>query len=211
VATRGAVLAFAVIAVLAVAAFAPGRFGADVGAAITIPGGAAVAIAVAVGAGRRGWALVFLAPVAGLAALVAIDLISGGDAHLSRSVLDAEDASDLADVAETRLRLAWHSIERNLGSPFLWTALALLGLLAYRRQAVGSALSGLPGPVLAGLAGAAATVAIGTLANDSGITLFIIGSWYVLPFAALVWVTSRPGAEASGQPSRDRSPGSPAR
>ncbi len=43
---RGAALAFALTGLVAVAAFAPGRFGADVGAAIGIPVGAAVAAAV---------------------------------------------------------------------------------------------------------------------------------------------------------------------
>ena len=49
---RGAALAFALTGLVAVAAFAPGRFGADVGAAIGIPIGAAVAAAACLG-GRR--------------------------------------------------------------------------------------------------------------------------------------------------------------
>ena len=50
---RGAALAFALTGLIAVAAFAPGRFGADVGAAIGIPVGAAVAVAVCLGGPRR--------------------------------------------------------------------------------------------------------------------------------------------------------------
>ena len=39
-----------------------------------------------------------------LAALVAVDLVSGG-AHLTRSVLGAGDAGDVLDVFDRRLRL----------------------------------------------------------------------------------------------------------
>ena len=186
---RGAAL-IAAAATLAVLAFAPGRFGADVGMAITLPAGAAVAVAILLGASRRGWLLVLLAPVAGLAALIAIDLISGGDAHLSRSVLDAEDSGAVGEVLEGRLRLAWGSIERNADSPFLWAALALIGLALWRRRAVSAALAGAPRAALAGLAGALAAIVAGTLANDSGITLFVIGIWFVIPFAGLIYETN---------------------
>jgi hypothetical protein len=84
---RGAALAFAAAAVAGVAAFGPGRFGADVGAAIVIPIGAAVAVVVAVGARRRGVLALLGAPAVALAALLAVDLVLGGDAHLSRSIL----------------------------------------------------------------------------------------------------------------------------
>ena len=164
--------------------------------AITLPAGAAVAAAVVLGASRRGWLLVLLAPVAGLAALIAIDLISGGDAHLSRSVLDAEDTGAVGEVLEGRLRLAWGSVERNADSPFLWAALALIGVAFWRRRAVSAALAGAPRAALAGLAGALAAIVAGTLANDSGITLFVIGIWFVIPFAGLIWVEGGGSAPA---------------
>ena len=191
---RRAVALFAGLSIAAVLAFAPGRFGADVGAAITIPAGAAVAVAAMVGASRRGWLLVLLAPVAGLGALIAIDLGSGGDAHFTRSVLDAEDSGAVADVLETRLRLAWGSFERNAASPFLWTALALLAAAFLARRRLRELIAEAPRPALAGLAGAIGAIGIGTAANDSGITLFVIGIWFVIPFAAMMAVLA-PAAE----------------
>ena len=86
---RGAALAFALTALVAVAAFAPGRFGADVGAAIGIPIGAAVAAAVCLGARRRRLLLVIAVPVVALAALAPPTSLLGGNAHLTRSVLEA--------------------------------------------------------------------------------------------------------------------------
>ena len=105
--------------------FAAGRFGADVGAAIVFPAGAAVAALAVPGAFRvrgRWWvlALVVAAPVLGLAALFAIDLALGGDAHLSRSVIDAGGAGELADVVERRLRLAASSFGRGVQTILFW-------------------------------------------------------------------------------------------
>ena len=79
----------ALAALAAVLVFAPGRLGADVGAAITFPAGAAGVVIAALGGGRRRLLAVAAVPVLAVCALVAIDLVAGGDAHLSRSVLDA--------------------------------------------------------------------------------------------------------------------------
>ena len=77
---------FIVAGVLAAGAFAPGRFGADVGAAIVLGVGAATAAVLALGLSRgKAIAAVIGGGVLGLAALVTVDLLSGG-AHLTRSV-----------------------------------------------------------------------------------------------------------------------------
>ena len=85
--------------------FAPGRFGADVGAAITFPAGGAAVVIAALGLPRSKAMLVIAAPVVALIALVAIDLVLGGDAHLSRSVLAAGGLDELGNVFERRIRL----------------------------------------------------------------------------------------------------------
>src|SRR5262249_49027632 len=75
--------------------FAVGQFGADVGAAIVLPFGAAVAAAV-IGASRlRSALLIVAAPVAAVGLLSLIDLISGANSHLTRSVLDASGSHQL--------------------------------------------------------------------------------------------------------------------
>ena len=110
---RTAAIAFMATGLAFAAIFAAGRFGADVGAAIVFPAGAAFATLAIPGAlrGRRTLLIVLAAPLAGLAMLAAIDLVLGGDAHLSRSVFDAGGAEDLGDVAERRLRLSASSLQ----------------------------------------------------------------------------------------------------
>ena len=73
------------------------------------------------------------APVAVLALLALVDLLSGANAHLTRSVLDAGGFGDLADVAQRRLQLSVRSFARPVLLVFLPVALAL-ALLAYLRR-----------------------------------------------------------------------------
>ena len=71
-------------------------------------------------------AILLVAPVAGLAALALLDLVTGGDAHFSRSVLEAGGLDEIADIAERRVRLSYRSLGRGV-IPFL-VALALVAL-----------------------------------------------------------------------------------
>jgi len=195
---RGAALAFALTGLIAVAAFAPGRFGADVGAAIAIPVGAAVAVAVCLGGPRRRLLLVIAVPIVALAALATADLLLGGGAHLTRSVLRAGGFGQLADVAERRLRLSAQSFSRYARTPMLWiAALAIVAGVAERRG-IELWFRGRRA-AWAGLGGAAAATVAGTLANDSGGLMLMIGTALCALAAGLAWAT-----QASG--SRDRPP-----
>ncbi|HEX5990070.1 MAG TPA: hypothetical protein VFY75_07650 [Solirubrobacterales bacterium] len=184
---RSAAAVFVAAGLLAAFVFAAGRFGADVGAAIVFPVGAAVA-AVAI-AGRGRWPLVLAAlaaPLAVLALLALIDLLSGADAHLTRSVLDAGGFGDLADVAQRRLQLSARSFAKPALLAFLPVVLGL-GLLAYlRRDRLRSWLGEVPA-VRAGLLGALAATVVGALANDSGLLLLEIGTAYLLVFTGYAW------------------------
>jgi len=199
IAVRRAALGFALTAIGAVAAFAPGRFGADVGAAIGIPIGAAIAIAACLGGGGRRAALVIAAPLAALAALALADLVLGADAHLTRSVLHAGGLDDLAQVAERRLRLSAHSFGHYAGTAVLWIAVAaILAGIAGRRR-----VQSWFGPrriAWAGFAGAAGATAAGTLANDSGALVLMIGTALCAATAGLAWAT-RPRPAARSRPS----------
>ena len=95
-----------------------GRLGADVGAVPTVVAGATVAALVAAGsiAWRTRIAILLVAPVAGLAALALLDLVTGGDAHFSRSVLEAGGLDEIADIAERRVRLSYRSLGRGSDS-----------------------------------------------------------------------------------------------
>lgn len=187
---RAAAFAFIAVGLLAAFVFAAGRFGADVGAAIVFPVGAAVAAVAMAGRGRRSSLLVAAAaPVAVLALLALVDLLSGANAHLTRSVLDAGGLGDLADVAQRRLQLS----ARSFGRPVLFAFLPLvlgLGALAYlRRDRLRAWLEGVPA-MRAGLLGALAAAVIGTLANDSGALLLEIGAAYLLVFTGYAWAES---------------------
>jgi hypothetical protein len=169
--------AFGVVGMLSALVFAAGRFGADVGAAIVFPAGAAAAAVAVPGVTRNRRLLVALAtaPLIGLAVLFAIDLALGGDAHLSRSVLDAGGAGELADVAERRLRLSASSFGRGLGTSLFWICAAGVALVLWQRRRVGDWLAAAP-LARAGLIGAASAVLLGILANDSASTFFTLGA-----------------------------------
>jgi hypothetical protein len=167
--------------------FGAGRFGADVGAAIVLPLGAAVAAAVATASRRRRAILLALAvPIAALALLALIDLLSGANAHLTRTVLDAGGLDDLAQVAQRRLTLSAHSFVKPIVFVYLPLLLALVVWALLRRDRVDAWLRDLPA-LRAGLAGAVAAIAIGTLANDSGGIVLEIGSVILLVFAGYAW------------------------
>jgi hypothetical protein len=175
------------VAAVTTVIFASGRFGADVGAAIVIPAGAAIAALYALGVrGRRLVAIAVLAPLAGLATLVALDLAIGGDSHLSRSVLHAGNARDLGDVAYRRLHSSVFSFLRPVNSSFL--ALAVAGLVAalLLRRRLLALFAGRPA-ALAAFAGALAATLVGTVANDSGALVLIIGAAYLGAYVAFAW------------------------
>jgi hypothetical protein len=175
--------------------FAAGRFGADVGAAIVLPVGGAVAPAQGA-APRRAALLIVAAPLAILGLIALADLASGANAHLTRSVLDAGGLGDLADVAQRRLQLSAHSFTRPVVLFFLPVVIALATLAFARRDRLRAWLRGSPA-MRAGLLGALAATVVGTLANDSGALLLEIGAAYLLVFIAFAWA-ERPQAAHPG-------------
>jgi hypothetical protein len=198
---RVAVGAFLAAGGLTAVIFAAGRFGADVGAAIVLPAGAAVA-----GASiwslegfspytgekstklsrRRTVAPVIAAPIVALAALAFIDLVSGGNAHLTRSVLDAGGAGDLADVAERRLRLSAHDFAQAAGNPLFWVVVVGIAVALARLRHINAWLE--PAPLArAGVIGACAAVAVGVLVNDSGATFLTLGTLALGATLAFAW------------------------
>jgi hypothetical protein len=163
--------------------FAAGRFGADVGAAIVLPVGAVVAAAMLASFGRistRSRQLlrvggVIAAPVIAVALLALIDLGSGANAHLTRSVLDAGGAGSLADLAQRRLELSAHDFAQAAGNPLFWIVVVGLGVAIWRWRRIDAWLR--PAPAArAGLIGACAAVGVGVLVNDSGASFLTLGA-----------------------------------
>ena len=191
-----AIAGYLVAAGLAVLVFAVGRFGADVGAAIVLPVGAAVAVATLPTSGRivtsrrRGLALavalVIAAPLTALALLAFIDLVSGGNSHLTRSVLDAGGAGDLADVAQRRLELSAHDFAQAAGNPLFWIVMVGIAVAVTRLRRIDARLRPVPA-VRAGLIGACAAVAAGVLVNDSGATFLTLGALALGAALAFAW------------------------
>jgi len=181
--------AFLVVAAIFTFVFAYGRYGADVGAAISLPLGAAVAAALL--AGRQRLALLaFLLPIPALAILSAADLVTGANAHLTKTVLDAKSGDDVLSVVGHRLSETVSSFARPVLVAGLPVVIAAAVLAWLRRDRLAAWLSGLPA-MRAGLLGALAATLVGTLANDSGALLLEIGGAYLLVFIGFAWAEFR--------------------
>jgi hypothetical protein len=185
--------AFLVVAAIFTFVFAYGRYGADVGAAISLPLGAAVAAALL--AGRQRLALLaFLLPIPALAILSAADLVTGANAHLTKTVLDAKSGGDVLSVVGHRLSETVSSFARPVlvaGLPIVIAAAVLAWL---RRDRLVVWLSSLPA-MRAGMLGALAATLVGTIANDSGALLLEIGGAYLLVFIGFIWAENEgPGS-----------------
>jgi hypothetical protein len=193
---RQSALAFLAVGLVFAFVFAAGRFGADVGAAIVLPVGAAVAAWKVGISQRRMVPLVIVVPFGALAVLALVDLLSGADAHLTRSVLDAGGLGDIADVAQRRLELSAQSFTRPIVLVFL-PPIALAATVALaKRDRLTAWLRGYP-TMAAGLLGALAATLVGALANDSGALMLEIGAAYLLVFTALAWAESAAGRGGS--------------
>jgi hypothetical protein len=182
--------AFLVVAAIFSFVFAYGRYGADVGAAIALPLGAAVAAALLANRPRLAL-LAFALPVPALAILSAADLLTGANAHLTRTVLDADSGGDLLAVFGRRLREAGESFGRTvllICLPFVLAAAAVAWL---RRDRLAAWLRDVPA-MRAGMLGALAATVVGTLVNDSGALLLEIGALYLLAFVGFVWAEEAP-------------------
>jgi hypothetical protein len=203
---RAAAAAFLGVGLLATIVFAAGSFGADVGAAIVFPVGVAVAAVAVAGGRRRAVLLVIAVPFTMLALLALIDLVSGANAHLTRSVLDAGGLHSLGEVAQRRLQLSVRSFGRPVLLVFLPFVAILAALAIWRRDLLAAWLGGRPA-MRAGLLGALVATAVGTLANDSGALLLVIGAAYLLAFAAYAWAEAgrsvQPGSEAGVEGRRE--------
>jgi hypothetical protein len=180
-------------ALLATVAFAPGRFGADVGAAIVLMFGGGAAAALALGLDRRRTALALIGlPLIALVGLVLVDLVLGG-AHLSRTVLNAGSGGDVLDAFDRRLTLTVRSFTSPVYPELLALSVVVLAIALVFRERV-DAWFGNRWPARCGYLGAVAGVAVGTLANDSGAILLVIGTILLAVFAGYFWAVRGPDA-----------------
>lgn len=196
--SRGGALAFALGGVGLALVMGSGRLGADVGGIFTVAGGAAVATLLMLPGGITKKALLaaVLTPVAGLAALAALDLATSGDGHFTRTVLHGS-LSDQLDTFQRRYELAWNILKSGYGP--LLVALCVLAVtyaIKYRRRIYAGVETD---PVWrAALFGGLGASISGSLFNDSGPTLLFIG------IVALTFLTTYlragPGGPAAAGP-----------
>jgi hypothetical protein len=176
---RRPAVAFAVVAIIAAGIMGAGRLGADVGAVVTLGAGGAAAVVASL-PGRpslRAIALGIAAPVLAIGALILIDVVTAGGAHLTRSVLHAQSAGDIADLLRRRFTGSFSTLSNPAWAVAFGLALGAIAWLAARERRL---LDGLPRPLGAGLIGAWFAVVIGTIANDSGPLILVIGAILLL-------------------------------
>jgi hypothetical protein len=174
--SRTAAAAFAVTGLGLGVVVGSGRLGADVGGVITVGAGFAVATALML-PGQVTWkrvVAIVAVPLLGLGLLAAIDLVTGGNSHFSRSVLRAGSSEELWKTFQRRYELAYKQLISKL-IPVL-TGLALLAAVyALRwRSTLLETVRGQPSWGAA-LGGALAGSIAGALTNDSGPVIVIYG------------------------------------
>jgi hypothetical protein len=165
------------------------RIGAGVGGVILVSAGTAVATVMLLpGAFNRRRALIVMAaPVAGLAALAAIDLATAhGSGHFTGSVLDARSPGDIRDIIVRRYGAAWDELKNHLMP--LATALALIASLiaVRRRERVLAPVRSDPG-WLAALSGGLTAGIIGALSEDSGPQLLVVAVFVLACVLGYLW------------------------
>ncbi|HKH23218.1 MAG TPA: hypothetical protein VKA88_06315 [Solirubrobacterales bacterium] len=199
VSERAAAASFLGAAVLSAIVFGAGHFGADVGAAITLPVGGAVAafclpadlehLTPNTGVNRtkpRIAAAIVAAALVALVLLALIDVVSGGNSHLTRTLIEAGGASDFADVAERRLELSAHDFSQAASNPLFWVLVGVVGAALAQRRRIDAWLRP-AAPVRAGVLGACAAVGVGVFVNDSGATFLVLGACALGASVAYSW------------------------
>ena len=184
---------FAIVCAVAAVFIGAGRLGADVGGVITLGAGAAAAVLASLPGGitRRAMLVALLVPALAVAALALVDVVTGGDSHLTRSVLAADSPGELVDIAERRFDISWENLKQGTTPLSVGLFAIALAVGVARRRELFRPLNG-DRAFQAGMWGTLAATAVGALANDSGPTIFLIGA--VALVLAGAYVTGKPRA-----------------
>ncbi|MBI5311214.1 MAG: hypothetical protein HZB14_09375 [Actinobacteria bacterium] len=175
-----------------------GRLGADVGGVVMVGAGFGVAATYVARLRLTAWriALLALLPVAGLALIMLLDAISGGESHLTRTVQGTGGAGDLVTVILRRFKASIEGARNDGVWMIVLVAIALLAWAWVRRDRLMAPLTA-PGedpaarrPYRAALIGGIAATVVGALANDSGPAIMIIGTVYLS--MGLLYLRGRP-------------------
>ena len=179
--SRQAAAIFAGCGLVLGVALGAARLGADVGGVMTVAAGFGVAVLLMLPGrlSKQTIALVVIAPFAALALLAAIDLVSGGDSHFTRTVLRADGSGAWWEIFVRRFELAGRGLIRGLMPVAALIAVLTVALGIVRRDRLLATVSDDPG-WRAGMAGAAAVGVFGALFNDSGPMLLLFAVFVAL-------------------------------
>lgn len=167
---------FAVGCLIAAVIIGAGRLGADVGGVITLGAGAAGAVLASLpgGPSRRALVLAALAPVAAVAGLVVLDVLTGGNAHLTRTVLEGEGAGGFLEIVKRRLLISANGLALPAMAILAVVGIACMVWGVRRRDDLLRPMRAHPAFV-AGIWGALTGTVVGALSNDSGPVIFNVG------------------------------------
>ncbi|HEV7586012.1 MAG TPA: hypothetical protein VGO14_09560 [Solirubrobacteraceae bacterium] len=203
---RRAVATFTLAGIVLAIVEGSARIGAGVGGVILVVAAFAVASVIAArlpaegrGLTRRRALLVLISPIAGLAALAVLDLLTAhGTGHFTGSVLHARSAGDVRDVIERRYTAAWDEL-KNHAMPAA-TALALIyGVAGLRsRKRLLAPVASDPA-WMAALAGGLTASVVGALVEDSGPVLLVVGVFALGCVTTYLWGRPRVPAVASSR------------
>jgi hypothetical protein len=192
-------MGFAIGCLVAAITIGSGRLGADVGGVITLGAGAAGAVLASLpgGPSRRAVVIAVLVPALAVVGLIGLDLATGGNAHLTRTVLRGDGAGGVLEIVKRRALISAKALNR----PSL-TIVAALGVACMvwgvrRREDLLRPMRAHPAFV-AGLWGAVAATVVGALSNDSGPVIFDLGFLGLL--LATAYGRGAPGAAARRAP-----------
>jgi hypothetical protein len=113
-------------------------------------------------------------PVVALVMIAALDLLTGGNAHFTRTILHAQSAGSLWDVVVRRYTLAFDVFSQGAMAFITVVALLAVAYVVRYRDRIYAPLGDSPS-WRAGLIGGLAASVAGALFNDSGPLLFVFG------------------------------------
>jgi hypothetical protein len=179
---------FAFGCLVAAAIIGSGRLGADVGGVITLGVGAAGAVLTAMGGRltRRRLLVAALVPVAAVLGLVALDLVTSGGAHLTRTVVHGNGPGELVDIIQRRLTISLNGFSNVTVAIICGVGVVASVVAIRRRERVYAPLRGHPA-FMAGIWGGFSAIVAGALSNDSGPVIFALGFLILMFATGYVW------------------------
>jgi hypothetical protein len=186
---------FAFGCLVAAAIIGSGRLGADVGGVITLGAGAAGAVLASLGGRltRRRLLVAALVPVAAVLGLVALDLVTSGGAHLTRTVIHGNGPGEIVDIIQRRATISFNGLKNIPVAVTCGLGVLCMVLALRRRERIYAPLRDHPA-FMAGIWGSFSATVIGALSNDSGPVIFALGFLGLLFATGYVW--GRPAVEA---------------